>query len=979
MMRLFNVFLVASALGSVSLAATAADTDELTGIVVTGIRASLEKSLDIKKNAPVIVDSINATELGRFPDDDVADSLSHITGISISRTTGGEGLYVGVRGLPSSYNIVTLNNRILATDDDGRDLAFDVLPSDVISGADVLKSPEASAIEGSIGGTVNLRSARPFDNPGFHSVVRAERTYNDMSYFSGSKESAFASNTFNDNTMGFLVGAVLSDQKTRTDALNYNTYDPNSPGVWPLSGSTPVVAECCISFGSIIDEKKREALSGTFEWRPSSDFHLAIDGLATWLHDPQVAYNESYFPGFAFAAPGTPAIPGNGYAGCPASTAPTGCPEWTNVVVKNGYITSFTGNNFTPEMINNTIDRVVDTILVGANAGWTASPTLSFKADVYLSRANRPEGGNDAFVTAGLVSPNQYNQNIINWTNTNGGLPNISVTLPDGQDFGQALAAGKLNNNFWNTHYVGLSGYTIHDEVKGATLDGTLKIDKGNLDHFDFGVAETLRDKSRWDVSNDWTNGSSQYNFYTTPQCPNGPGGSLVACGPVLTFGSMGANVISTAHLPNFMQGSGGSFPTTIGVFNVSTLLAALKKLDGQQVLGASPGTVFNFSQTLPQFNAVNSYNVAEHSTALYGELTFSGSNWSGNAGLRMARTATTSSTGQDNIESITVIGTSVPTAPATVVYSTPTPVSSSSSYTIPMPAANFAMWLQPEKLQLRVAAAETMTRPELNQLAPTRTDNTLNQVYELTYSGNASLKPIRSYQADVSLEWYYQPNSALTLAIFGKKLKDFITTGTVYNVNIGALGYFTVDPNGVPPKVGVPVLYTVFEPINGDRGTDSGIEIAEQHFWGNGFGVRGEYTHNWSKAYVQGQFVGQLEGVSPSTASLGLIYEKGPISSNISWDYSGKFVAATFTEVPNVTAISNSFNWVTASLSYQITRDLKLYVSGKNLTNSIARTFLAGRSDLIWSSGSTGTSSSVGQGYSAYGRTVTVGVSLRF
>ena len=621
-MRVITALFMAFALGSTSLAASSGDTDELTTVVVTGIRASLEKSLEIKKNSPVIVDSINATELGRFPDDDVADSLSHVTGISISRTTGGEGLYVGVRGLGSSYNIVTLNNRILATDDDGRDLAFDVLPADVISGADVLKSPQASAIEGSIGGTVNLRSARPFDDPGFHSAIRVERNYNDMSYFGGTKGSAFVSNTFADGTMGFLVGAVLSNQKTRTDALNYNTYDPNNPGVWPLSGSNPVIAECCISFGSIIDDKKREALSGTFEWRPSSDFRLAIDGLATWLHDPQVAYHEAYYPNFTYASPGTPPVPGNGYAGCPANAGPTDCPEWSNVVVKNGYITSFTGNNFTPEMVNNTIDRVVNTLLVGANAAWTATTSLSFKADVYFSRANRPEGGNDAFVTAGLVSPTPYNQNIINWTNTNGGLPNISVTLPNGQDFGQALASGALNNNFWNTHYVGLNGFTIHDEVKGATLDGTLKIDKGNLDHFDFGVAETVRDKSRWDVSNDWTNGSSQYNFYTTPYCGTPP--NQVPCGPELTFGSMGANVISTAHLPNFMQGSGGSFPRTIAVFNISTLLAALKNLNGQPVLG-SPGSVFDFSQTLPQFNAVNSYAVAEHTSALYGQLNFSG------------------------------------------------------------------------------------------------------------------------------------------------------------------------------------------------------------------------------------------------------------------------------------------------------------------------------------------------------------------
>jgi len=127
--------------------------EELQEVVVYGMKANLEKSLDVKKLAPVVLDSINSTELGRFPDADVADSLAHLPGITIDRTTGGEGQKITVRGLTSQYNIVTLNNRILASDDDGRDLAFDVLPAELITGADVLKSPQASAVEGSIGGT----------------------------------------------------------------------------------------------------------------------------------------------------------------------------------------------------------------------------------------------------------------------------------------------------------------------------------------------------------------------------------------------------------------------------------------------------------------------------------------------------------------------------------------------------------------------------------------------------------------------------------------------------------------------------------------------------------------------------------------------------------------------------------------------------------------------------------------------------------
>ncbi len=181
---------------------------QLEEVVVTGLRASFESSLEDKKNSFVVQDSINAEELGRFPDADVADSLQHIPGITISRTTGGEGQKVSVRGFGPQYNIVTLNNRILATDDDARDLAFDVLPSEIISGADVLKSTQASALEGSIGGTVNLRTASPFENKGFHAGAHAEGNYNDMSELWGKKFSAFLENTFLDDTLGVLIGGV---------------------------------------------------------------------------------------------------------------------------------------------------------------------------------------------------------------------------------------------------------------------------------------------------------------------------------------------------------------------------------------------------------------------------------------------------------------------------------------------------------------------------------------------------------------------------------------------------------------------------------------------------------------------------------------------------------------------------------------------------------------------------------------------------
>jgi iron complex outermembrane recepter protein len=924
-------------------APAAADAGPLQEVVVTGLRESLGKSLTIKQDADTVLDSINAVELGRFPDDDVADSLRHITGVTITRTTGGDGQYVSIRGLAQQYNLVTLNNRIVATDDDGRALAFDILPADVISGADVLKSSQASALEGSIGGTVNMRSARPFDDPGLHGAIRGEGDYTDMSQFWGKKGSAFVSDTTADGTLGLLLGAVYSDVKERTDALNYNTYDSSNPGVWPLTGanSAPVIAECCISFGSVVDEKKRTAISGTFEWKPNDALHVVLDGLYTQLKDPQVAYDQAYYPDFNYDANGNP--------------------EWSNVVVNNGYITSFTANTFTPEIVNQTVDRQVATSLIGLNASWQATSSFAVDLDIYRSKANRPEGGQDAFVTAGLESATPYNQNTINWTNTNGGLPNIAVTLPDGSDYAHDLAAGILNNNYWTAHYTGLSGYSIHDKVSGATLDGTLKLQLGPLNEFKFGLAETQRRKTRDDIDNDWTGGSSQYDFYTTP----------VGATPI-TFGSLGANVISTRTFPNYMQGSGGSFPTTVAVFNIQALLNALKTLNGQPNTYVAGAPNYDFAATLPQFNAVNSYDVSEKTTAGYFEAFLSGEKWSGNVGVRIVHTQTQASTAVDEIQSVTIANTANPTDPAFVDYSDPTPTSSSGSYTEPLPSLNFTYRFQPD-LQLRFGASETITRPELNQLAPTRTDNSLNRVYEVDYSGNAELKPIKAYGADLSLEWYYQPKSAVTLAIFGKDIKDFITTRYVDDVDLGVQGYF----NGAATPV--PVPYTVSEPINGDKGYVEGMEFGFQHILPSGFGVHGQYTHTWSRSYVDGAFVGPLEGVSSNSASLGALYEMGPISANVNWDYDGSSVEQTFTEIEGVSAYQKSFSWVTAQLSYEFIRGFKVYLEGKNLANAIARTYLGNRSDAVWSSGLTGTTSAVGQGYTAFGRTYTLGVSYRF
>ena len=961
---------------------------ELQEIVVTGMRASLEKSLAIKRDASVVLDSINAEDLGRFPDADVADSLEHLPGITISRTTGGEGIKVNVRGLGPQYNITTLNNRILATDDDSRDLAFDVLPSEVISGADVLKSTQASALEGSIGGTVNLRTASPFDNPGFHGGVHAEGDDNDMSDLKGSKFSAFIENTTDDGTFGFLLGAVHSQTKIRTDSLNSYSQNIYGPATYPFDGSgnaVPLVATpCCITFGSIFDDKKRDAISGSLEWRPSSAFKLVADGLWTHLNDPQVGYNESYY--------------------FPYGTDQNGNSEWVNPTVKNGLVTAVTANDFQPEMVNNTTDRVVTTSMFGLNANWKPTDRWSITGDVYQSRADRPEGGQDTFVTAGLVTNGPYPIDTLNFSDVPNSLPNINVVIPPSQlglsacpkgtasttnpgscSYTALMNRGLLNNNdYWSTHYVGLNGYTVHDKVTGFTLDGSYDVGYGWFDKVLFGSGWSQRDKSRTDISNDWTNGSGQYGtLYNTEGCP-------VQCTPY-SFGSQGFDVISMVSIPNFMQGAGGSYPSVLPQLNAAQLIGFLRSLNGKPnpfycpplpaACVASTLPVFNFSETLPQADPYNSYDVMERTLSAYGELTFAGTNWAGNLGLRIIRTNTTADTAEAAPTSLWTPSTVGSTQTWNVQYASSSASDTKGQYTLPLPSANFSYWAVPDRLQLRAAAAETMSRPDLDQLAPTSYNNAINGQPQLFYGGTAGLKPIKATQVDLSVEWYYHPHSALTAAIFGKKIRDDIYTGTVANVNLGTVQCVGGPPGTVPCT---PFLWTVQAPANGAKSDFYGIELAWQHILENGFGAHAQYTHTWNKSYDQnGDPIPPINAVPPVTISAGLFYDKGRFSADVNWDYAAsyEYACSQCTEVPGWPAISSPFQWLTASAHYKVYKQFQIYIEGKNLTDSVARTYLNGNPLLPWAPGqSVGQSSSgVGAGYSAYGRTYTVGASYQF
>lgn len=892
---------------------------DLDTVVVTGVRASLARATDIKRDAAVVQDSISALELGRFPDDNVADSLSHITGVSISRVAGGEGQKVSVRGLGPEYTLTTFNDRILATDGEGRDFAYDVLPADVISGADVIKGTQASLTEGAIGGLVNLRSASPFDQKGQHGIVRLEGDRNQMSELNGRKVSATYSNTFANDTVGILLGAVYANRRDRSDVAQSSwtrnavpgtdwsgnawggAIDPNGNGELDPD-EYGLIGPGQFNMGSILEDKKRTAFSGKFEWRPTDDVRITVDGLKTKLDSPQVSYQQSYYPLFA---------PG----------------RWSDVSVQNGIVTGLTLANpdpeqrLNPELLNETQYRVVETELFGVNGQWDVNDRLSLTGDLYRSTSKRHSGGQDTYVVLRMNQPNTSRITL-----SPNGIPNVTTNFDDGRELASGLANSQFTGSDFNTHYMELRGDNIDDEINGGTLGGKLFVGDWGVDNLKFGVSRTDRKKRRDLINNTLSGGADYYSGDNA-----------------INVGELGSGVLrGTLAPPHFMDDVGSQFPRSFLGFDVPNYLSLLEAYNGNL---RPDGTPYDFSMAAPQWNPLESYRVSEKTDAFYVQADLSGERWNADVGVRFVKTKTSSQAWDAKITSITENGAFNYVA----AYAEPTPVVQDADYHYWLPSANFT-WRFTDDLQLRVGAAKTMARPSVEQLAPTNTTASVSWgEFTQVYGGNADLKPYTAKQGDVSLEWYFSESSIFNVATFYKRIENQITTSWEPQQDIGVPGY----------------LFNVMRPINGDYAKVRGIEAGLQHFWDNGFGFRAQYTRNWSKSFVNG-LERPLEGIAPAVYSLGLIYDKGPWSISTTADHTDGFTTATNVLGEGYNEQADKLTWLTAQVMYRINDTFTISLEGQNLLDDEQTTSINGNPLLLNS-------------YYRYGRAFTLGIAMKF
>ncbi|CAD2255860.1 TonB-dependent receptor [Xanthomonas arboricola pv. juglandis] len=312
-------------------AATPSATTELDTITVTGYRASLEKSQSVKRSANSIVDAISAEDIGKFPDINAAESLSHLPGISVDRQFG-EGEKVSINGTDPALNRVLLNGQTIAsgdwggnpTDTSGRTFNYTLLSPEIIGLMEVYKTPEARIDEGSIGGTVIVHTRKPLDLP--KNTIRGSvgYNYNDRSEEGNPRGSALWSWKNDDETFGALISATHDKQDIARAGIEFFGYNTGA-GIAPtaaISGDGGDVATARIPVGInsafFQQTRQRDGLQGALQWKPNEQNEFNLTGV--YIKGKYNNFSESRYV-------------------CP------GCGDQdkiTSATVQNGYITQAT-------------------------------------------------------------------------------------------------------------------------------------------------------------------------------------------------------------------------------------------------------------------------------------------------------------------------------------------------------------------------------------------------------------------------------------------------------------------------------------------------------------------------------------------------------------------------------------------------------------------------------------------------------------
>jgi iron complex outermembrane recepter protein len=878
-------------------AASAQDASGEAEVVVTGIRASQRQAIDIKRSAVNSVDAVASEDLGKMPDQNVAESLQRVPGITIDRNRGvGNG--VTVRGLGPQFNTVTVNGRVIATDGSGREFNFNILPSELISGAEVFKSPQANLNGASIGATVNIKTLRPLEqDAGLQGggSLRANRdelgdttTPSGAAYLTWKSQSGrigasvvLAYDEKNERTDNFFVGA--SSYPRSFDDGYYGTAAVNAGSlcVGAVSGGVcnPRISNDVTLFRNVdmyhnfvnqveLSERKRTGLDATFQFDPTEHWRLTFDAL--------VSYEDHYFHSSGIV----PDFSG----GTLVEQIVTGGADTTELVAGQNRTVHVGGLAVSETFHDGTIDEIVEdrpqtslTTLFGFNSKWDSGPfTLSFDID-----ASKAEFRNsDAMFTTVRLKHMDFTYD----RRTGSPLARLDVSNPN-----YAPAATDVDHRL--AHYVAPEGRNFDDTLYETKLDGSW--DDGGAVSLYAGLGYSTRTKD--------TTGFSSPN-------------PCAYCGSDVLLPS---NLFIPTNY-NFFGGEAGGNGNDWVDYDTNALIAAMKLANTTADPALHSGDYGD-----PVHDPAGSSSVEEEVSLGYVMSEYNGELASMplavNAGVRIESTDFTSSGASQTVLSAKPNGT----GQNIIVLSGIVPVSLSGHYFDILPSVNARLNLT-EDLILRAAASRVISRPTLTDLSPAQFI-TSNPGNERISRGNPDLLPFRASQAEAGLEWYFNADSILSGTLFYKSIDSFITRGVTSQ---------KVDE----------VTFIIDQPVNGKGATVKGLELSYRTVFDglpapfDGFGAQISYTYTDSDADYTNSAKQtahySLQGLSENSYTIVGFYERGPLQARLSYTWRDRYLVAPQTQT-GVPEFADDYDQLDAGVQYSITPNVILTAEGINLTDS--------------------------------------------
>lgn len=878
-----------------------ADDQSLQEITVTGFRAALRAAEREKRSAAEVVEAITPEDLGKFTDNSIADELQRVPGVQIDRGTDGRsGDHVSIRGMGSEFITTTVNGRTPGSYGiEGlrglREFAIDVLPTEILSGVKIYKTPSAELVESGLGGEVEFQTLRPLDykpknGQSYFGNITAKTQNNSTEPKWGKGVSGIFGDKLLDDTLGVYVAGVLNTNPIREDFAEVRP-QIDTVNVRNAAGGVSqqqVIFPSYPDLGMMRKVEDRNALSADIQWKPNDAVEVNADyTFSKYDRTDNRDYNTLSYDG---------------------GSVLNGIFEPGGITIQNGAATALDFSKYTPaaapagtptQVTVSELPLIYDnystTQIGGVNAKWHDG-TWSAALDLSLNRLRALQ--NLGLLYAPPVSYPSYT-----------GV-NYSANLSGPATFNQG-APPLTDPALYSTNAV------FQRFIQSNSDGGAAKFDLA--DRFNDNI--TFKTGVRYSETDVDVRSVSYYGAVTPAQSQAiqnqlYPGG-VDTIFPGWNFGMNAQPVQNPA-----------------AVFSGKTVLVPPLNFSQAPLSGSFLGAI---NAPGPwTIDATHSHANREATTAAYGQMDAAGSllgvDASGNMGLRVVRTNEEARA----FQTITYVDkNNLQTGPSVLV-----PIETRHQYTNFLPSANLT--LHPvDSMNLRFAVARTLSRPEYEDMSPINVLSIPDPKLASTTAnsrgtgivGNPYLKPETAWNFDSTLEYYGGNGASYVASVFYKAVSDFITPVTVYNATVTGQGAQQFNLSAA-------------ENISSGKayGAELGFNQPLRNFLRalDGFGLQANYT--LVESSIDQPISGHkftFPGSSRNNVNGTLYYDNGPIDMRVALVYRSDYLSALpWIGVVNFPTYTGGYSTVDASATYSFSQHFDLTVTGSNLTQAGRRDY---------------------------------------